>query len=269
MCVCTLLLSELAASLWKVQDRKGWHGSTGVEKRPSSFATSASGRFPLTGKPQAIDFPYGDATKQLNHLLSRDGKRTLGSSVPGQVILRNLTWTFLTEKQSLHHKPWYHVSRITFLQCSATQPSCSVQLHTVLRGAQREARRQHPVFRHEQHPQTTTAAVTGSVVESTSAHPHAGSVAAPGDVGWAGSVEVQECWNASADKSSSAHQDATQAGRTCGNPRRIPTYFYDGMPRLTVLSWLKAQQDPNPHTWILEITCLLGDRSLQEMFPVL
>lgn len=128
-CVFALsLLSELAASLWKVQDRKGWHGSTGLEKHPSSFATSASGRFPLAGKPQAIDFPYGDATKQLNHLLSRDGKRTLGSSVPGQVILWNLTWTFLTEKQSLHHKPWYRASRIPFLQCSATQPSCSVQL---------------------------------------------------------------------------------------------------------------------------------------------
>lgn len=58
------LLSELAfPSLWKVQDGKGCHRSKGLWKHPTSFAISDSGRFPLTGKSQAIDFPYGNASK--------------------------------------------------------------------------------------------------------------------------------------------------------------------------------------------------------------
>lgn len=67
------LLTEVAfPSVWKVQDRNGWQTSKGLGKQ--SLAILVSDRSLLAAKSRAIDFPYCNAAKQRNKLLSRDGR---------------------------------------------------------------------------------------------------------------------------------------------------------------------------------------------------
>lgn len=111
MYVCTLTACRSSFSISLKGARQEWVTKEQRlrETHNQSLAILVSGRSLLAAKSWAIDLPYCNAAKQRNKLLSRGGKTTQGSNLPGRVILWNLSCAFFTGEWSLqHNKPWYH-----------------------------------------------------------------------------------------------------------------------------------------------------------------